>query len=315
LDECTAIKESKSRRTKAIQKLKDIPHKILLSGTPILNKRKELFNALELIRPKMFPMMWNLTELTNEELHQRLKSVMIRRLKQDVLKELPDKTYAFVPMELDNIREYQKAERDFISWVRSEKGDIAANRLRNVEAMAKIEGLTQLASKGKLKQITEWISNFLETGNKLVVFCTHTATIDSLMAAFPNAVKMDGSIAQNKRQGIVDRFQNDPCVNLFIGMLDVQGNPAGVGWTLTASWSVAIIELQWSPEIMKQAFDRVHRLTQKNAVTIYYLLANNTIEERRAKILDRKLKEINAIMNGQDVAIESSLEELMNSYK
>jgi SWI/SNF-related matrix-associated actin-dependent regulator of chromatin subfamily A-like protein 1 len=315
LDEFTAIKEQKSRRTKAIQKLKNTPHKILLSGTPILNRRKELFVALQLVRPQMFPMLWNLTSLTNEELHRKLRSVMIRRLKQDVLKELPDKSYSFVPMELSNIREYQKAEKDFISWVRSEKGYDAANRIRNVEAMTKVEGLSQLATKGKLKQVIEWISTFLESGQKLVVFCTHTFAIDSLMNEFPSAVKMDGSVPQNKRQGIVDRFQNDEKTNLFIGMLDVQGNPAGVGWTLTASWSVAVVELQWSPEIMRQAFDRVHRLTQKNAVMIYYLLANNTIEERRAKILDRKLKEINAIMNGQNVPVESLLEELMNSYK
>jgi SWI/SNF-related matrix-associated actin-dependent regulator of chromatin subfamily A-like protein 1 len=315
LDECTAIKEPKSRRTKAIQKLKDVPHKILLSGTPILNRRKEIFNAIQLIRPGMFPKMWNLTTLTNEELHQKLKSIMIRRLKQDVLKELPDKTYSFVPMELDNIREYKKAEKDFIEWVREVKGNEKAEKIRTIEAMARVEGLTQLATKGKLKQVTEWISNFLESGQKLVVFCTHTFTIDTLMNEFPSAVKMDGSVPQNKRQGIVDQFQNDEKTNLFIGMIDVQGNPAGVGWTLTASWSVAVIELQWSPEIMKQAFDRVHRLTQKNAVMIYYLLANNTIEERRAKILDKKLKEINAIMNGQNVPVESLLEEFMNSYK
>jgi SWI/SNF-related matrix-associated actin-dependent regulator 1 of chromatin subfamily A len=228
---------------------------------------------------------------------------------------LPDKTYSFIPIELDNEKEYKEAERDFISWIKKEKGQEAAKKASNAEAFAKIEGLKQLTIKGKLKSIIEWINDFLETDQKLVIFCTHLLTIEKLMNEFnPIAVKMDGSVPNNKRQNVVDKFQNNPDCKLFIGMIDKQGDPAGVGWTLTAASNVAFIELQWSPKTHDQASDRCHRITQKDAVNIYYLLAKNTIEEKIAKLQDSKRNTIDGIMDGIDTPAESLLSEIMKSY-
>jgi SNF2 family DNA or RNA helicase len=126
---------------------------------------------------------------------------------------------------------------------------------------------------------------------------------------------MDGSIKNEYRQSIVNEFQNNPDIRLFIGMLDVQGRPGGMGWTLTAASCTATLELQWGPLIHKQADDRVHRISQKNAVINYYLLAKNTIEERIAKIQDQKLKIANAVIDGEETDESSLLFELMKSYE
>jgi SNF2 family DNA or RNA helicase len=253
-------------------------------------------------------MLWNLTELSNKDLYIKLKSVMIRRLKKDVLKELPDKTYTFIPIELDNKREYQKAERDFIEFVRETKGDEKAERIRNVEALAKVEGLKQLATKGKMKGVIEWIKGVIEN-EKLVVFCTHTIVIDTLMNEF-EAVKIDGSCSAIARQKAVDDFQNGD-VRLFIGNVKA----AGEGITLTSASNVAMIELPWSPSSVDQAIARCDRIGQKNAVNAYYLLASETIEERIAKLLDKKRIEIDSTMDGIDTPDENLLLELMKSYE
>jgi len=234
---------------------------------------------------------------------------MLRRLKKDVLTELPEKTFSFVPMELSNKKEYESAENDFIAWVRREKGDEKAERIQRVEALAKFEGLKQLATKGKLNQVKEWIKDFLETDNKLVVFCTHTFVVDELMKEFSCAVKIDGST--NDRQKPVDAFQNDSKTRLFVGNII----SASEGITLTASSNVAIIELPWSPSKVDQASDRCHRITQKDNVTVYYLLAQNTVEERIAKLLDKKRKMVNSVMNGTETEQSELLLELINSYK
>jgi SNF2 family DNA or RNA helicase len=307
LDEHQAIKEKKAKRTKAVKKLKDVPYIIALSGTPMMNRQTELDNIINLIAPDSYPTMCVFSE---GKIHTILKtSFMLRRLKKDVLKELPDKTFSFVPIELDNEREYRIAEDDFIEFVRQEKGDAEAERLRRFEGLVKTEGLKQLATKGKMQGVIGWIRTFLESGEKLVVFCTHTIVVQTLMNEF-EAVKVDGTCSATQKQKAVDEFQNGN-VKLFVGNIKA----AGAGITLTSSSNVAIIELPWSPMDVNQSIDRCHRISQKNAVNAYYLLADNTVEERIARLLDKKRKSIDAIIDGEDTSDESLIVELMNEYR
>jgi SWI/SNF-related matrix-associated actin-dependent regulator 1 of chromatin subfamily A len=124
------------------------------------------------------------------------------------------------------------------------------------------------------------------------------------------AVKIDGSVSAQKRSEIVDRFQNDPSVRLFVGNIKA----AGVGITLTASHNVAFLELPWTPGLLDQAEDRCNRIGQKNAVNIWYLLPRDTIEERLAEMIDDKRKVITAVLDGEDVPEGSMLTALLNSY-
>lgn len=331
LDESHYIKSNKAKRTKAVKKLaKKIPHLIALSGTPIVNRPIEFYNVINLVDPTLFPdgwayakrycgakhngYGWDFNGATNtKELHEKLNgSIMIRRKKIDVLKELPAKLRSLVPMELDNVREYSKAESNFISWLRDTRGEEAAERAGNAEALAAIEALKQLSIKGKMKDSIDWISTFLESDEKLVVFATHKMVIDRLMEEFKTiAVKIDGSVDPKNRQKAVDAFQEDPNIRLFIGNIKA----AGVGITLTAASNVAFLELPWTPGDLNQAEDRVHRIGQVDSVTVYYLLAQGTIEERIARLLDNKRKVLDAVLDGQDTEDSSLLSELMSTYK
>jgi SNF2 family DNA or RNA helicase len=330
-DECHYYKNNSANRTLGIKKLsKGVPCFLALSGTPIENRPIEIYNAWKIIDPLGCPP-WNhfvyqycaarnngfglsIDGASNtEELHQKLSdTIMLRRLKKDVLPDLPDKVRSFVPIQLYNLQEYRAAEVNFIAFVKRTKGDEAADRASNAKAFAEIEGLKQLAVKGKLKESIEWISNFLNIDGKLVVFATHKFVIDALIEKFKDiAVKIDGSVTGVGRQKAVDDFQTNPNIHLFVGNIQA----AGVGITLTAASNVAFLELPWTPGGLTQAEDRCHRIGQKDCVNIYYLLAKDTIEEKIANLLDRKRRVLDAVLDGEETEKASLLSELMKMYQ
>jgi SWI/SNF-related matrix-associated actin-dependent regulator 1 of chromatin subfamily A len=331
IDEAHYIKNSSAIRTKATKKLaKGIPHVIALTGTPIVNRPIEGFNIFQILDRNLFPNFWtyvhqycgarhngfgwDFSGATNkEELNQILTStIMIRRRKANVLKDLPEKMYSFVPMELSNETEYRIAEEEFIEYLRGVKGKEAAEKAKKAEHLVKIEALKQLAVKGKMKQAINWIRDFIEDGSKLVVFAVHKEVIDKLMNEFKGvAVKLYGECSQKERNEAVERFQNDPNIKLFIGNIQA----AGVGLTLTAASAVAFLELPWTPGELQQAEDRCHRIGQKNAVNIYYLLAENSVEYKLARLLDKKKKVLSAVIDGKLVEEKSLISELIESYQ
>ena len=329
-DESTAIKERTAQRTKAVKELcKGVPHVLMLTGTPIVNRPAEAFNMLNIISPARFPSFfhyakefcnahrtrwgWDFSGASNlDKLHEKLQYVMIRRLKSEVLQDLPEKRRAIVPLEITNRKEYQRAEEDFVGWLRDKGDKVRAESASRAEALASIEGLKQLTISGKLDTCLDWIADFLEAGEKLIAFATHKRTIDAVMQRFGDlTVKIDGSVTDEDRQLVVDRFQTDASVRLFVGNIQA----AGVGITLTAASNVAFLELGWSPGLHEQAEDRAHRIGQRDSVTIWYLIAQGTIEERICKLLDSKRKVLARVLDGGEVEdgggiFETLLEEI-----
>jgi SWI/SNF-related matrix-associated actin-dependent regulator 1 of chromatin subfamily A len=332
LDEAHKIKNNQTAQTKSVKKLrKYVKHIIGLTGTPIENRPIELYNMLSLINKSLVGSRWNygkrycdasyngfgwdFSGSSNvEELHEKLMGVMIRRKKVDVLTDLPPKVRSVIPLPISTTHrnKYTRAEKDFIAWVKQTRGDKAAVKAKNAEHLVKINYLKQLAMEGKIQETISWINDFLETGNKLVVFAVHKQTIQLIMNAFKNvAIKIDGSTSANKRQEAVDRFQNEDQIKLFVGNIQA----AGVGITLTAANALAFVELGWTPMEHDQAEDRIYRIGQKSdSVNIYYLLAENTIEEQIAKLIDEKRKVITSIVDGSIVEESSMLSELLKTY-
>jgi SWI/SNF-related matrix-associated actin-dependent regulator of chromatin subfamily A-like protein 1 len=332
LDEVHKAKNKQTQRTKAVKALGKIcPHVIALSGTPIENRPAEIYNAIQMIDPAVAgPWMsfgkrycdghhngfgWQFNGASNvEELHEKLtNTIMIRRKKADVLTDLPAKVRSFVPMEINNWKVYRNAESDFIGWVKKEKGLLAAERAGNAEALAKISALKQLAAEGKMTAAIDWVKDHLDSNGKLVVFAVHKKTIDRLMdeLADYSPVKVDGSVSQENRQVAVDTFQNDPRCRVFVGNIQA----AGVGLTLTAASSVAFVELPWAPGAADQAEDRIHRIGQTaDSVNAYYLLAQGTIEETMARLIDTKRKVLDQVLDGIETDSRNLLGELMEEY-
>ena len=329
-DECHYFKSNSAKRTKAIKRLaKQIPYVIALSGTPIENRPIEIYNAVKIIAPDLFPDYWRFVHRYcaakhtgfgwdfsgashTDELHEKLTdTIMIRRTKKDVLSDLPDKVRSFIPTQICNETVYRGAEADFLTFIRKTKGEDAADKAANAITLTSIEGLKQLAVEGKIDAAINWIEDFLESGQKLVVFAIHKTIIDSLMKKFGKiAVKIDGSVPPDTRQEVVEKFQNDSKIKLFVGNIKA----AGVGITLTASSNVVFLELPWTPGALSQAEDRCHRIGQKDCVNIWYLLATGTIEESIAELLDKKRKVLDAVLDGIETSQQSLLSELIKQY-
>ncbi|MDD3263463.1 MAG: SNF2-related protein [Candidatus Nanoarchaeia archaeon] len=333
LDESHSIKNDNTKRTKVVKSMsKKIPYIIALSGTPAVNRPIELYNVINIIEPKLFSSRkeyglrycnghyngygMDYNGFSNlDELYEKLQTIMIRRKKSEVLTDLPDKTYSFIPFELDNTRDYNKARDDIFNWIKEIKGEHAAIKSSYAETLVRISELRQLAVRGVLKSSIEWLDNFIESSDqKIVVFAIHKEIINALMNHFGKiAVKIDGTTPVNIRQDIVDQFQTDNNIQVFVGNIKA----AGVGLTLTAASNVAFLELPWTPGDLQQATDRVHRIGQKNAVNVYFLLAQNTIEEDLAYLIDSKKKILTEALDGVSSEINETnmISDLISKFK
>lgn len=332
-DEVHYIKSNKALRTKAAKALvKSLPLDgglIGLSGTPILSRPIEPYNFLRMAAPDVFGDAWRYVhrycnarhtgfgwDFTGnshlDELHHKLtSSVMIRRLKKDVLKDLPEKVHSMNPLELDNRAEYDKAEKDFIEYLKEYRDNETALRAKNAESITQINTLKQIAVKGKLNQVIGWIKDFLETDQKLVVFAVHHFAVDAIVENFPNiTVKVDGRENDKEKYEAQVKFQTDPSIRLFVGGI----RSAGVGMDLYAASNVVFVELPWTPGDLDQASDRCHRIGQTERVTVHYLLATDTVEDKIAQLLDNKRRVISSVIDGQPVETESLLSELLREY-
>lgn len=322
-DESQYLKTKKAARTKSVIALaKTIPKNIAMTGTLIENRPGEAYNVINMVDPTLFPSEWKFKNRYCDpkfngygwdfngasnipELHNKISNICIRRLKEDVLKDLPPKVRIVVPLEIDNRKEYLKAESNLIQWIKANKGLKKAEQASKVEALARINELKQLTAEGKLESCLNWIEDYLSEGGKLVVFCVHTKMINAVYEEFKScAVKVDGSVKDEKRNDAVEAFQNDPKVKLFVGQLKA----AGVGLTLTKASATCFLETGWNPAEHDQAEDRVHRIGQTaDSVYAYYLMGSNTIDVEIAGLIDRKRKVVSAVLDGKEVDADSNL--------
>lgn len=255
-----------------------------------------------------------------DELHRRLRrSCFVRRHKAAVLPQLPVKQRTVVPVELTDRREYDEIQAGVADWLRrraeteaslleeirslasddrhrvvSERGLAAWRRAQRAEALVRMTQLTMAAARGKIAASVEWISAFLAADEKLVVFCRHREVGDALCAAFPTAAVATGRVGVDRRTPQIHRFQTDPDCRLIVCSLEA----ASVGVTLTAASNVAFVEIGWTPAVQDQAEDRLHRIGQPSAVTAWYLLAVDTIDERIAELVEAKRQLVRAATDG-----------------
>ena len=331
LDECTMIKNQKAKRTKAVDDLmKGIPHVLALTGTPTLNSRPiEVFPILKILDPKNFGnyfeyarkfcnmtrTRWGLdvSGASNiDELATKLRStVMIRREKKDVLKELPDKTRCIIPQEID-LTEYNIIENDLINYLieSKNKSKQQAEKINQVEQLAKIEYLKQQVVREKLPLFVEWVKDFIESGNKLVIFVHHREFLEKLMVELKeyNPVKIMGGMSNEDKQKSIDSFQNDKNCKIFIGSI----TSAGMGITLTSASHLVFLELMFVPALHDQAEDRILRIGQKNACTIYYFIADKTIEQDIYNLLQNKRRIFQELMQDKHTITENTDTNILN---
>lgn len=334
-DEFHKVKNPKAKRTQStLAYAREARWQLMLSGTPMLNRPIELFPSLNVIRPDIFPNFfgyanrycgaergrfgWDFSGASNlDELKHRLLPLMLRRLKTEVLTELPAKTRVPLLLDLDNRADYDKAEADLVEWLKGDAYQVILQRLAEegtqevdakkearrgaaakaaaamrAEHLVRMNTLRVLAGKGKAKAATEWIADFFENNpeKKLVVGAHHLDVIGAIRDAVADELPgigigvITGQTPNAKRQEAIDAFQTDPRCKLML--LSIQAG--GVGITLTAAQDVLMLERQWVPGDEEQMEDRCHRIGQEGAVSVYYGQAENSIDEDFAAIVDSK---------------------------
>ncbi len=312
IDESHYCKNAAAKRTQAVQRLAgsvaDDGLVLALTGTPILNRPAELISQLRIVgrltdfgSGAQFGRRFQGTD-AHMRLHWHLRArCYVRRLKADVLKQLPPKTRGIVPVELDNEAEYRFAERDVIAWLRSQPLDLRVLDTRvaaalRAERLVRLNALKLLAARGKLRAALAWIHDFSSSGEPLVVFAKHREIQRAVMERFPAALHILGEDTHAARDAALREFQEQDDSQLIVCSLEV----AGQGLTLTRASNVVFLELDWTPAKHDQAEDRCHRIGQQDAVNATYLLAAGTIDETIATLLERKRAVIGAVTDGHD---------------
>jgi SWI/SNF-related matrix-associated actin-dependent regulator 1 of chromatin subfamily A len=329
LDESHYCKNAAAKRTQAAQRLAGaVPRDglvLALTGTPVMNRPPELIAQLRIIgrlgdfgSGAQFGRRFRGPD-AHLRLHWHLRArCFARRLKADVLPQLPAKTRAVVPVELDNEPEYRLAERDVVAWLQSQPLDLSeldakvAAALR-AERLVRLNALKLLAARGKLHAALAWIHDFCSSGERLVVFARHREIQRAVLERFPGALHILGEDSHAERDAALRAFQEpDGEQNqLIICSIEV----AGQGLTLTRSSNVAFLELDWTPAKHDQAEDRCHRIGQQDAVNISYLLAADTIDETIATLLERKRAVIGAVTDGREEDEEGVLDALVRDLR
>lgn len=311
-----------AKRTKgALQLADDVPHCLVLTGTPVTSKPVNLFALCKLVRPDLFPSFykfaqrycaprltpfgWDYSGASNlRELYTILKSkVMVRRTTEEVMGQLPKLSRVMVPVELKGQawKEYATAEADFIQWLRKTAGAGKANRARNAERLVKAGYLKRLAAQLKLPHAKEWIDEYLQGGGKLLVFGIGRETVvDKLHHDYKAmSVKVTGAVKGRLRDAAFEAFNRNPDVRLLFGNM----HAAGTGWSCTATNISLMLEMDWNPGTMAQAEKRNHgvgRGLKDKPSFAYYMTAKGTIDERLMDIWASKQNVIDQIVDGKD---------------
>ena len=291
LDEAHSIKNKDSLRAKNILPIAVRAKRlIIMTGTPLLAKPYEGYPLLYALRPDIFcyfkkyayrycdpqptPMGINWSGTSNtKELHWILSCLMVRRLKRDVLNQLPPKRRQKIEISTDEnlIKEIAKKK----SEVKGRKGTLECYTL---------------TSKAKIEGVKEYISDIIDAKEKFIVFAYHHDMLNSLeeLCKKKNVeyIRIDGNTKQETRYLYVNYFQQNPkCQVAILSII-----AASTGITLTAAHMVIFAELTWTPSIMIQAEDRVHRIGQKGEfVDIKYLYGKETLDDFILDKLQKKL--------------------------
>lgn len=333
VDEAHYIKNQKAQRSQLVKAVQ-ARRKVRLTGTPIVNRPAELYNIIEDLggswgtffqfakrycNAKNDGWGWDFSGASNlDELQRRLReTIMVRRLKADVLKELPRKIRQIVEVEAETTAQKKavKAETAYEQVSENRLSDLrAAVELSKAESdaayqaavarlneasrvdfteMSRLRHETALA---KAPAVVEHVKNALEDNdNKIILAAHHHDVIDLLMSELAefHPVKLTGETNEQDRQYAVDIFQKNQACRVFVGSITA----AGVGITLTASSHVVFAELDWVPGNITQMEDRAHRIGQTETVLVQHIVLSESLDARMARMLVEKQNVIDSALD------------------
>ncbi|MBB4036596.1 SWI/SNF-related matrix-associated actin-dependent regulator 1 of chromatin subfamily A [Dysgonomonas hofstadii] len=320
---CKDFSAQQSKLTMGIANGKEMV--ICLSGTPVVNKPKDLAPQLGIMgQLQNFGGYQNFikrycsgpNKASNlRELNQILRqNCFFRREKKEVLKDLPDKVRQVLTCEITNRREYMDAEKNLIEYLRKYKDADDAKIAKSMrgEVMVRIQILRNVSARGKIKDVIEFVEDFIQSGQKMVLFIHLREVAEALMKYFPEAVTIRGGDTAEDKQRSIDSFQSNPDIPIIICSIKAAG--VGVDGLQKVCQNVAFVEFPWTYADCIQCEDRLHRIGQKGSVMVYYFLGQNTIDEKVYKIIQEKKNIANAVTGSVDTVETNMIDMVANIF-
>lgn len=320
LDEAQSIKNHYTQTTQAVKKIKAV-HRFALSGTPIENSLDELASIFDVILPGLFPSKKQFRQLQEQKIAQMVKPFILRRMKRDVLTELPEK------IETVHLSELTKQQKElylgYLETIQKEALSSIAMDGFDKSRMKILAGLTRLRQLcchpslfienyqgdcGKMEQLLELLDEALANGRRILLFSQFTSMLHLIRNELDKRnisyFYLDGQTDAKVRLQMATEF-NDGKHNVFLISLKA----GGTGLNLTGADTVILYDLWWNPAVEQQAADRAHRLGQKNVVQVMKLVTKGTIEEKIHELQQKKKALVDQIIQPGETMLTTLSEE------
>ncbi|KAL0104812.1 hypothetical protein PUN28_016447 [Cardiocondyla obscurior] len=314
LDESHVLKSNKTARFQAVQRIcSHARHIVLLTGTPALSRPIELYSQINLVIPRFMRFEdygvrycagqknafgWDFNGFSNmHELQLLLRcNCMIRRLKSDVLNQLPPKLRQVIILDPDLIKAGKQMK------------EMSKQMQKNISGLEKHNALLQYyveSSFARQKAVCNYVKNLFENKTKCLLYAHHHNILDAICEVAESTktryIRIDGKTNSEQRKLLIEKFQErDDYVAAVLSI-----TAANAGFTITAAHLVVFTELFWNPGILCQAEDRVYRIGQNNTVIIQYLVAENTADDHIWPLIKKKVNVLNAAGLEQSFSIDN----------
>ncbi|MGE7593351.1 SNF2 helicase associated domain-containing protein [Peribacillus frigoritolerans] len=319
-DEAQAFKNPVTQTARAAKKIK-AAHRFALTGTPIENSLEELWSLFHVVFPELFMGLKEYSNLSRKQISRRIRPFLLRRMKEDVLVELPEKIESLESMEL--LPDQKKLYGAYLAKLRHDtlkhldKDTLRKNRIRILAGLTRLRQICchpalfvdgYKGSSAKYEQLMRIVEDSKHSGRRVLIFSQFTKMLtiigrDLAMKGQP-FFYLDGQTPSKERVEICNRF-NAGERDIFLISLKA----GGTGLNLTGADTVILYDLWWNPAVEEQAADRAHRMGQKNEVQVIKLIARGTIEEKMNELQEKKRHLIEEIIAPGDKSSSALTEE------
>ena len=331
LDEAHVIKNRQTKTSSSVMKLQ-AAHRIILTGTPVQNHLGELWNLFQFANPGLLGSHDQFHEKyivpielqDNKERSRQLKRIvspfMLRRTKQEVIEELPDKTEINIPVELssDELAVYEAIRRRAKQLLEDEQASngLSVNTLAEITRLRQASCSAQLVEKNwtgecsKINVLSDLLQEIVGGGNAVLVFSQFTSFLAMVREKLDRQQQpylyLDGSVPVSQRDQLVQQFQRGQCPVFLISL-----KAGGLGLNLTGANYVIHLDPWWNPAIEQQATDRAYRIGQRQNVTVYHLISQHTIEDKILRLHQTKRNLADAMLSGTNESHKLTSKELL----
>ncbi|HJV45646.1 MAG TPA: SNF2 helicase associated domain-containing protein [Bacillota bacterium] len=316
LDEAQAIKNHTTQTAQAVRELQ-ANHRFALTGTPVENTLDELWSIFDAVFPELFSSKKAFNELSKENMARKVRPFILRRMKSDVLKELPDKIETLQTTEL--LPEQKKLYLAYLAKLQAETIQDLQIEGFSKSRMKILAGLTRLrqlcchpalfmedynGDSSKLDQLLEMVEEYRSSGKRMLIFSQFTEMLgiirQKLKGLGVHYFYLDGKTPASERVELCQQFNNGEQEVFLISL-----KAGGTGLNLTGADTVILYDLWWNPAVEQQATDRAHRMGQKNVVQVIRLITQGTIEEKMYELQQQKKDLTNHVIQPGEEAISA----------